>query len=383
MNFNSYTDSKALQTVLQGNVDKRSGKILGPAAGRHLIFFMDDLNMPTVDAFGTQSPLCLIRQIIDYEIIFDRDHLEDQFILKDIMFAACMNPKSGSFYVDLRTTRHFSQFMLGVPEKDILLTIYQQMMVQHFQPFDNQCVNVAPKLVAATVTVFTGIALSPQFAPTASKFHYQFNMRDVAKIVQNLMLAQPSSYKGNALGLVRMWAHECHRVWLDRLLFEEDVNLYMNYMRNGLKELVDFKEETVFAQPLIYTSFIAMCKGHEGSYKPIEEMSELSEVLEMKLQEYNESVATMDLVLFNQAMEHISRIGRILYQPNGHGLLVGVGGSGKQSLSKLTAFILNQELFRIVVATNYSIVDLKTDIQTVFKKAGMQGIETLFIMTDS
>lgn len=115
--------------MLQGNVDKRSGKILGPAAGRHLIFFMDDLNMPTVDAFGTQSPLCLIRQIIDYEIIFDRDHLEDQFILKDIMFAACMNPKSGSFYVDLRTTRHFSQFMLGVPEKDILLTIYQQMMV--------------------------------------------------------------------------------------------------------------------------------------------------------------------------------------------------------------------------------------------------------------
>ncbi len=66
MNFNSYTDSKALQTVLQGNVDKRAGKFLGPAAGRHLVFFMDDLNMPTVDAFGTQSPLCLIRQIIDY-----------------------------------------------------------------------------------------------------------------------------------------------------------------------------------------------------------------------------------------------------------------------------------------------------------------------------
>ena len=151
MNFNSYTDSKALQTVLQGNVDKRSGKILGPSAGRHLIFFMDDLNMPTVDAFGTQSPLCLIRQIIDYEIIFDRDHLEDQFILKDIMFAACMNPKSGSFYVDLRTTRHFSQFMLGVPEKDILNTIYNQMMVQHFAPFDPPCIAVAPKLVTATI----------------------------------------------------------------------------------------------------------------------------------------------------------------------------------------------------------------------------------------
>jgi len=43
-----------------------------------------------------------------------------------------------------------------------------------------------------------------------------------------------------------MWAHECHRVWLDRLLFDDDVNAYMGYMRNGLKELADFKEEVVF-----------------------------------------------------------------------------------------------------------------------------------------
>ena len=103
--------------------------------------------------------------------------------------------------------------MLGTPEKDILLTIYQQMMTKHFANFDQACINVAPKIIAATVTVFNGIALSPQFAPTAIKFHYQFNMRDVAKITQNMMLAQPTSYKANPLGLVRMWAHECHRVW--------------------------------------------------------------------------------------------------------------------------------------------------------------------------
>ena len=215
------------------------------------------------------------------------------------------------------------------------------------------------------------------------KFHYQFNMRDVAKIVQNLILAQPSSYKQNPLGLVRMWAHECHRVWLDRLLLPEDISAYMNYMRNGLKELVEFKEELVFAEPLIYTSFITMCKGHEPSYKPIEEMDELKTTLEAKLLEYNETVSTMDLVLFNQAMEHITRIARIIFQPCGNALLVGVGGSGKQSLSKLTSFILNQEVFKIVVASNYNLADLKTDIQTLFTKTGVSGLEMLFIMTDS
>jgi len=57
------------------------------------------------------------------------------------------------------------------------------------------------------------------------------------------MLAIPSVYKGNTLGLVRMWAHECERVIGDRLLFEADKNAYMNFMRNGLKELVEFKED--------------------------------------------------------------------------------------------------------------------------------------------
>jgi len=91
----------------------------------------------------------------------------------------------------------------------------------------------------------------------------------------------------------------------------------------------------------------------------------------------------MDLVLFSIACQHITRIARIVDQPCGNALLVGVGGSGKQSLSKLTAFILQQDVFRIVVTSNYNKADLKTDIQTVFMKAGVVGTPTMFIMTDS
>jgi len=40
------------------------------------------------------------------------------------MFIGCMNPKSGSFNIDLRLTRHFTMIALGVPEKDILATIF-------------------------------------------------------------------------------------------------------------------------------------------------------------------------------------------------------------------------------------------------------------------
>lgn len=61
-------------------------------------------------------------------------------------------------------------------------------------------------------------------------------------------------------------------------------------------------------------------------------------------------------------MEHITRVCRIVDLPVGNALLVGVGGSGKQSLSKLSAFILGYDVFRIVVTSSYGMGDLKTDI---------------------
>lgn len=116
---------------------------------------------------------------------------------------------------------------------------------------------------------------------------------------------------------------------------------------------------------------------------PIKGMDHLKGILEQKLAEYNDQVASMDLVLFDQAIEHITRIARIVEQPVGNALLVGVGGSGKQSLSKLTAFILGQEVFRILVTSTYGTESLKEDIRTVFTKAGVQGSQQLFILTDS
>lgn len=70
----------------------------------------------------------------------------------------------------------------------------------------------------------------------------------------------------------------------------------------------------------------------------------------------------MNLVLFDVAMEHISRIARIIFLPVGSALCVGVGGSGKQSLSKLSSFILGYDVIRIVVTSSYKLADLKTDI---------------------
>jgi len=112
------------------------------------------------------------------------------------MFSACMNPKSGSFIVDLRLTRHMTLVACLTAEREILSTIYFQILDNHMKTFDKANAELSKKIIEATMTVFLAVANSPQFAPTAKKFHYQFNLRDFSRIVENLTLAQPGHYRG-------------------------------------------------------------------------------------------------------------------------------------------------------------------------------------------
>lgn len=91
----------------------------------------------------------------------------------------------------------------------------------------------------------------------------------------------------------------------------------------------------------------------------------------------------MNLVIFDDALQHLLKVTRIINTPAGNALLVGVGGSGKQSLTKLASYICQQFFFQISLNKSYGDNQLKEDIKQLYEKAGPMGQSVTFILTDA
>ena len=114
-------------------------------------------------------------------------------------------------------------------------------------------------------------------------------------------------------------------------------------------------------------------------------LAEIKERIEGFQQRFNEEskVMKLELVLFADALKHLMRISRLLSMDRGSALLVGVGGSGKQSLTRLAAYIAGAYTFQTTITKTYNVTNLFEDIKALYKIAGFKGQPVCFIFTDA
>jgi dynein heavy chain len=377
VNINYYTNASMFQKILEAPLEKKAGKNYGPPGNKKLIYFVDDLNMAALDNYNTASNISLMRQHIDYGHIYDLNKLS-QKVLLNTQYLSAMNPTAGSFIINPRLQRRFNTFAINFPSGECLNSIYATFLLGHLGKFTDEVKELGKRIVQAGLQLHKRV--SSTFRKTASNFHYEFNIRHMAGVFQGLLNAQPSQFT-DPLKMCQLWLHESERIYGDRLVSKEDLKKYKELAAEQAKKF--FKEmspTSLMAEPLIFCHFAGGVG--EKCYDRCPTFNDLSTLLNGALDEYNESNAQMNLVLFEDAMRHIARISRIIEAPGGHALLVGVGGSGKQSLARLATFVAGYSTFQVVITARYSVNDLKADLQVMYRKAGLKSEGISFIFTD-
>jgi len=223
INMSYYTTSFTLQQELEGYIDKRSGNYFGPPMGKKMVFFIDDMNLPEIETYGTQNSIAFLTQHMQHGSVFDREDLGFRKQLVDIQYVAAMNPTAGSFEICERCQRHFATFAIAMPSKSDLTTIFDSLFGGHLNTFSTQMQELSGKIVEAAIAIHE--VVNTKFLPSAVKFMYNWNMRELSSIFQGCCLSSNSYYQKPAW-LIRLFVHEAQRVFSDRLVSEKEIDVF-------------------------------------------------------------------------------------------------------------------------------------------------------------
>ncbi|XP_064422227.1 dynein axonemal heavy chain 1 [Latimeria chalumnae] len=378
--FSARTSANQTQDLIDSRLDKRRKGVFGPPLGKYFIFFIDDLNMPALETYGAQPPIELLRQWMDHGGWYDRKLIGMFKNLVDINFVCAMGPPGGGRNpISPRLSRHFNHLSFTEMEDSSKMKIFTTILGSWMSD-GSEMQELNDPLVTATIHVYSTI--TSQLLPTPAKSHYTFNLRDLSKVFQGILMAEPTLIEEKIL-LLRLWYHESCRVFRDRLVNEEDRTWFDQLLKGRMEELKMSFEEVIPYQPVLYGDF--MNPGADNKlYELIEDHDKLVLVIEEYMEDYNQiSTTKMKLVLFMDAISHICRISRILRQPLGNALLLGVGGSGRQSLTKLASHMTDYECFQIELSKNYGVSEWREDIKGILLKAGLQNIQVTFLFVDT
>jgi dynein heavy chain 1 len=129
-------------------------------------------------------------------------------------------------------------------------------------------------------------------------------------------------------------------------------------------------------RPILFTNYLTK------NYVSVDK-NELKRYIEARLKIFYEEQLNVPIVVFDEVLEHILRIDRVLRQPLGHCLLVGASGVGKTTLSRFVSWMNNISVFQIKAGRNYTVTDFDEDLRAVMKRSGIKQEKICFIFDES
>jgi dynein heavy chain len=252
INFSSATTPLNFQEAIESEVERKQARIYVPLGGKNMAVFLDDVSMPFVNNWGDQITLEITRQLIDQKGFYflskdDRGSFKN---INQLQFLAAMNhPGGGRNDIPNRLKRLFFSLNMTPPSTRSIENIYGRIMETIFKPkyYQKDIIDMRELIITATIMVWETV--SKKLLPTPAKFHYVFNIRELARVFggvckvaqqyEHKVIEKTSKLKEKIqpqLFYIALWRHECERTFVDKLINNNDKKSFMEILNRVTKE---------------------------------------------------------------------------------------------------------------------------------------------------
>ncbi|XP_075054902.1 cytoplasmic dynein 2 heavy chain 1 [Mixophyes fleayi] len=385
---------KLMQTCLV--ITTNTGRVYRPKDCERLVLYLKDINLPKPDKWGTNTLVAFLQQILTYHGFYD-DNLE-WVGLENIQIVASMSA-GGTIGRHKLTTRFTSVVRIcaiDYPEREQLQTICSS----YLEPVLHQNLKKHPvwssvskihQLAGSMVQVYEQVRM--KFS-VDDHSHYLFTPCILTRWILGLFRYDltAESAKPSQDRVLEIVAYEGRRLFRDRIVTSKELNVFDNILISVLQG--DWGSDVLDnVSGCFYVTWGAL---HEvGAVlapgqplpphgRPLGRLNsaDFKDVINKGVIQFSRDNRELDILLFNEVLDYVSRVDRVLSFPGGSLLLAGRSGVGRRTVTSLISHMHGAVLFSPKISRGYELKQFKNDLKQVMQLAGIEGQQVVFLLED-
>ncbi|XP_058542508.1 cytoplasmic dynein 2 heavy chain 1 isoform X7 [Neofelis nebulosa] len=385
---------KLSQTCLV--ISTNTGRVYRPKDCERLVLYLKDLNLPKLDKWGTSTLVAFLQQVLTYQGFYD-ENLE-WVGLENIHIVASMSPggRLGRHKLTTRFTSIVRLCAVDYPEREQLQTIYGA----YLEPVLYKNLKNHPIWGSSSKIYLLAGSMVQVYEQVRARFtvddysHYLFTPCILTQWVLGLFRYDLEGGSSNhPLDYVlEIIAYEARRLFRDKIVGAKELHLFDSILTSVFQgdwgsDILDNMADSFYVTwGARHSSGARPAPGQPlpPHGKPLGKLSsaDLKDVIKKGLIHYGRDNQMLDILLFQEVLEYVSRTDRVLSCPGGSLLLAGRSGVGRRTVTSLVSHMHGAMLFSPKISRGYELKQFKNDIKHVLHLAGVEAQQVVLLLED-
>ncbi|MBZ3869929.1 Cytoplasmic dynein 2 heavy chain 1 [Sciurus carolinensis] len=377
-------------------ISTNTGRVYRPKDCERLVLYLKDINLPKLDKWGTSTLVAFLQQVLTYQGFYD-ENLE-WVGLENIQIVASMSAggRLGRHKLTTRFTSIVRLCAVDYPEREQLQTIYGAYLeaVLHKNLKNHSIWGSSSKiylLAGSMVQVYEQVRAK---FTVDDYSHYFFTPCILTQWVLGLFRYDLEGGSSNHPTdyVLEIVAYEARRLFRDKIVGAKELHLFDNILTSVFQgdwgsDILDNMADSFYVtwgarQNLGTRAALGQPLPPHG--KPLGKLNsaDLKDVIKKGLLHYGRDNQNLDILLFQEVLEYMSRIDRVLSFPGGSLLLAGRSGVGRRTITSLVSHMHGAVLFSPKISRGYGLKQFTNDLKYVLNLAGIEAQQVVLLLED-